>query len=441
MNKNTENIDKKLEEICEAIKSIPNIGLNYIEYFSAFIYAIYQDVERYEKMIKSEMQVQQILNEIENELRRIRIKESSKKLFVNIQFYETINLEYYEIVKKIIAEIIGIIKSETKSNLAKGFENILDKSAEKNELILQDGEYYTPRTIIETMVNLLDIKGNTSIYNPATGTGDFIVEIAKKTKIYAFGEETSIHNYNICMTNLWLHDVENKRIQENMVENFRQADIAIANPPFVGSDKKDAEYNLTIQELYYQYRIPMTASNYAKFLLKMIGSLNSSGKMAIILPHGFLFKKNNLEYEVRRDIVEKNYIEAVIGLPEKMFYNTKIPVIILIINKSKTEKNVLFIDASRECKKQRKNNILEEKNIKKIVETYQERKTIQNYSNMVSLEEIERNDYDLNIKKYVDFYYEKEEIDTKKLRENIFELEIKRKKIQGEIEKIIEKKD
>ena len=435
MNKNS--INEKLEKICEEMKNIPNIGLNYIEYISAFIYAIYQNIEKYEQMIKNKRPVLDILYEIEEELSQIRKKENSRKLFINIQFYETINQEYYEAIKKVLSEIIHIIKEETYSNLIEGFENILNKSAEKNELNLQDGEYYTPKVIIETMVNLLDIKDNMSIYNPATGTGDFISEVAKKAKIYAFGEETNIHNYNICMTNLWLHNVNNKRIQENIGENFRQADIAIGNPPFVGEDKKEVESNLALQELYYQYKIPITASNYTKFLVKMLGSLNEQGRMAIILPHGFLFKKTSAEYRVRKQIVEKNYIEAVIGLPEKIFYNTKIPVVILTINKAKKRQNVLFIDASREYKKQRGNNVLEKKAMNKIVENYQKSKNIQNYSYVANIKEIEKNDYDLNIKKYVNFYYEKEEVDQKKLQESILELEMERNKLQKEIEKIL----
>ncbi len=430
-------INKRLETICETIKNIPNIGLNYIEYISAFIYAISQDTEKYENLINENAPTKYILNELEAELEKIRKKENSQKLFINIQLLGAIDQEYYDTIKKIIIELHDIIKNEDKATLSKGFENLLNQSAEKDELKLRDGEYYTPRTLIDIMVNLLELKDNMSIYNPETGIGDFIVEAAKKAKIYAFGEETNIRNYNICMTNLWLHNVYNKRIQEDIGENFRFADVALGNPPFVRGDRKDIESNRALQDLYYKYNIPKTACNYTKFLVKMIESINADGRMAIILPHGFLFKKTNAEYYVRKQIVEKNYIEAIIGLPEKLFYKTKIPVVILIINKSKKGKKFLFIDASREYTKKRRNNIMEEEALDKIIKTYYNKEEIQNYSHLASLEEIEKNDYDLNIKKYVSFSYQREGINQEALQENIFRLEKEREEIQKEIEKIV----
>ena len=129
-----------------------------------------------------------------------------------------------------------------------------------------------------------------AIYNPASGSGDFIVESAKKAKIYAFGEETNINNYNICMTNLWIHDIYNKRIQENIGENFRLADVAVGNPPFAGDSREEINKNIALQDIYYKYGIPITASTYTKFLVMMLESINDNGQMAFILAHGFLFK-------------------------------------------------------------------------------------------------------------------------------------------------------
>ena len=310
-------------------------------------------------------------------------------------------------------------------------------AAENNDLKLQNGEFYTPKAIINTMVNLLPIKDNMAIYNPASGSGDFIVESAKKAKIYAFGEETNINNYNICMTNLWLHDIYNKRIQENIGENFRLADVAVGNPPFAGDSREEINKNIALQDIYYKYGIPITASTYTKFLVMMLESINDNGQMAIILPHGFLFKKTNAECEVRKKLIRNNYIEAVISLPEKLFFNTKIPVVILIINKAKRESDVLFIDASREYSSKRKNNILSDKNINKIVETYRKKEIIQNYSYVAKIQEIEKNNYDLNIRKYVRFQQKTNQINQEETKEKIYELENEKRCIQDKINEIL----
>lgn len=431
------NINNKLKEICNQLKNIPNIGLNYIEYMSALIYALFET--KIEINIKDEIDTMWLIREIDKELDDIRTRENSYKLFINIRLGEVIDREYYSIIKEIIIKINKLI-IETKRDkkiLAKAFEYILMDAAENNDLKLQNGEFYTPKAIINTMVNLLPIKDNMAIYNPASGSGDFIVESAKKAKIYAFGEETNINNYNICMTNLWIHDIYNKRIQENIGENFRLADVAVGNPPFAGDSKEEINKNIALQDIYYKYGIPITASTYTKFLVMMLESINDNGQMAIILPHGFLFKKTNAECEVRKKLIRNNYIEAVISLPEKLFFNTKIPVVILIINKAKRESDVLFIDASREYSSKRKNNILSDKNINKIVETYRKKEIIQNYSYVAKIQEIEKNNYDLNIRKYVRFQQKTNQINQEETKEKIYELENEKRCIQDKINEIL----
>lgn len=439
-NKELQNyVNRELESISKKLKMIPNIGLKYMEYISALIYAIYEDKKYIKNILSKNMEyidIKYIINGIEDKLNEIRKKEKSRKLFIDIRFDEIINEGDNKRLKETIIEIYKLIteiealEKNTKSILAEAFEYIIMKSASNGEISLKKGEFYTPKGLVKTMVKLLDIKPNMSIYNPACGTGNFIIESAKYCKeIYAFGEDENISNYNICITNLWIHDIYDKRIKENNEEKIQLVDRAIANPPYVDD-------NETIIDNRY-YKIP-AKSNYIKYLKEMIETLVIDGKMAIALPQGFLFKKTNLEYSIRTELIEKNYIDAIISLPEKLFYNTKIPVIILVINKRKTRNEILFIDASKEYTKKRKTNILTIENQNKIVSTYQNFKKIDNYCNIVKLEEIKKNNYDLNIKTYVKIQNKIEKIDEEEIQKKINYLEQKRYKIDSQIREIIE---
>lgn len=425
-------INNKLEQISKRIKEIPNIGLKYMEYISALIYAIYESkIYTKNKEYIQQLDILYIINTIDYILNKIIEKERSRNLFINIRFNEIINERLKEVITEIceLMSKIDKLEGDTKSILAEAFEYLIMKSASNGEISFKKGEFYTPKGLVKTMVKLLDIKPNMSIYNPSTGTGNFIIESAKYCKeIYVFGEEENISNYNICITNLWLHNIYNKRIKENKEEKIQLVDRAIANPPFV----QDSENY--INSIYY--KIP-AKSNYIKYLEEMINSLQQDGKMAIVLPHGFLFKKANLEYFTREKLIKNNYIDAIISLPEKLFYNTKIPVIILLINKKRERNEVLFIDASKEYTKKRKTNILTIENQDKIVKTYKNFEEIYNYSNIVTIEEIRKNNYDLNIKKYIQIQNKIEEIDKEKIEEKIYSLEQERYKLNKEINNLI----
>lgn len=427
-----EEINNNLLSIAKMLRSIPSISLSYMEYISALIYAMYENKDNLK--IKSE-KTKYVLETIDYELRKIRDKEKSEKLFRNIKFLEILNDENDIIFEKVLKELNKIIlKIKNKQILANAFEYIIMEAAQNNEITFNNKEYYTPQALVETMVKLLNIKDNMAIYNPASGTGNFITESAKHAKIYAFGEEEDISNYNICITNLWLHDIYNKRIKVSNSEQFQEVDIAIANPPFVDDNKQTM---MMYNDLYYHYGISPNASSYAKYLTMMLNGTHRYGKIAIVLPHGFLFKRNNKESWLRRKLIDDNYIDAIIGLPEKLFYNTKIPVIILIIDKAKKKEQVLFIDASKEFTSKRKNNVLTAENVQKIIETYQGYKSIKNYSYVANVKEIKQKDYDLNINKYIQVKNETEKIDKVKQKAIIENLEIERKKIQEEIKTIM----
>lgn len=437
-------INRELLDIGRTLKTISNINTDYIEYMSALIYVIYENREDFKNILKNGIEnMNDILQEIDNILYFIRTKEESERLFINLRFTETINREDYIIFKEVLDRLSKlIIKIEnlvdnSKKILAQAFEYIIMIAAQNNEISIKNGEFYTPQIIVQTMVKLLDIKPNMAIYNPACGTGNFITESAKCcSEIFAFGEETDISKYNICITNLWLHDIYNTRIKEHSEEPIQIIDLAIGNPPFV-DNKSYVETNGKIDRIYYKYGISSKSSSYIRYLSIMIESIHKKGKMAIILPHGFLFKKTKVDYYLRRDLIKKQFIDSIIALPEKLFYNTKIPVVIVIIDKAKIGGEILFIDSSKEYRSERKMNFLSVENQNKILQTYRNRKEIINYSYIAKLEEIEENDYDLDIKKYVKIKNKVEDINQEELEEKVYRLEQKRKRVQDQIHELI----
>ena len=181
-----------------------------------------------------------------------------------------------------------------------------------------------------------------------------------------------------------------------------KAQTVIMNPPY--SMAWSPEKDWIEQERFkpYEALAPKSKSDYA-FLLQGLSHLDDDGKMAIILPHGVLFR-GAAEGTIRKNILESNLLDAVIGLPEKAFYNTDIPTVILILKKNRTNKDVLFIDASKEFTKQRSHNVIEQQHIEKIIEGYEGRKEIDKFSYVADLTEIKENDFNLNIPRYVDTY-------------------------------------
>jgi type I restriction enzyme M protein len=206
---------------------------------------------------------------------------------------------------------------------------------------------------------------------------------------------------------------------------LKHFDIVVANPPF-SLEKWGIEG--AESDPYGRFRRglpPKTKGDYA-FILHMIETMKPKiGRMAVVVPHGVLFRGSS-EGRIRQKLIEENLLDAVIGLPEKLFYGTGIPAAILVFRKDKADANVLFIDVSREFKAGKNQNQLSDENIAKVVETYKQRKTSDRYSYLASLDEIQKNDFNLNIPRYVDTFEEEEEID-------LMAVQAERKGIEAEI--------
>lgn len=299
------------------------------------------------------------------------------------------------------------------------------------------GEFYTPPEVSDLIAELLDPQPGDSICDPACGSGSLLMKCGRKVianhgkKNYElYGQEAIGSTWSLAKMNMFLHGEDNHKIEwGDTIRNPKLLDkngdlmlfdIVTANPPF-SLDKwghGDAE-----NDKFGRFRRgvpPRTKGDYA-FILHMIETLKPSsshgqgGRMGVVVPHGVLFRGSS-EGKIRQQLIDENLLDAVIGLPEKLFYGTGIPAAILIFSKDKQDDSVMFIDASREFKSGKNQNLLTEVNINKIVETYRAGKDVDKYAYVASIDEIRENDYNLNIPRYVDTFEEEEEIDLMAVR-------------------------
>ncbi|MDW3078851.1 type I restriction-modification system subunit M [Vibrio sp. 1403] len=295
------------------------------------------------------------------------------------------------------------------------------------------GEFYTPPEVSDLLSIILEPQQGDSICDPACGSGSLLMKCGKQvqknfdgSKQYAlFGQEAIGSTWSLAKMNMFLHGEDNHRIEwgdtirnpklQDSNGGLLHFDVVTANPPF-SLDKwghEDAE-----ADHFGRFRRgvpPKTKGDYA-FISHMIETLKpETGRMGVVVPHGVLFRASS-EGKIRKQLIEENLLDAVIGLPANLFFGTNIPAVILIFKKHKTDDNVLLIDASREFKKGTNQNQLTSDNIQKIVDTYKARESVEKYAYLATLEEIAENDYNLNIPRYVDTFEEEAEIDLMAVR-------------------------
>ena len=306
------------------------------------------------------------------------------------------------------------------------------------------GEFYTPQEVSRILAEIVTLGHNRlrNVYDPTCGSGSLLIRAANiGNAVEIFGQEKNPTTYNLARMNMLLHGIkfsnfkiENGDTLEADAFGDKQFDAVVANPPFSAEWSASDKFNNDDRFSKAGRLAPRKTADYA-FILHMIYHLNDGGTMACIAPHGVLFR-GNAEGAIRRFLIEnKNYVDAIIGLPANIFYGTSIPTCIIVMKKCRKEDdNILFIDASKEFEKVKTQNKLREEHIRRIVETYRDRKEIEKYSHCATLQEIADNDYNLNIPRYVDTFEEEEPIDIKAVMAEIKEQEAKRADLDKEIE-------
>lgn len=326
------------------------------------------------------------------------------------------------------------------------------------------GEFYTPHKVSQILAKIVTLGKDAtnevfSVYDPTMGSGSLLLTIRNEITggnrvgaIKFFGQEKNGATYNLARMNLMMHGVTFNNMtlsnadtlevdwpdgpDERGIDHPRTFDAVVANPPY--SSLWDNNENKLKDPRFSDYGklAPKGKADFA-FVLHSIYHLNDEGTMAIVLPHGVLFR-GAAEGHIRQVIVDKNYLDAVIGLPANLFYGTSIPTTILVFKKNRETKDILFIDASNDFQKAKNQNVLTDEHIEKIVETYKNRVDVDKYAHVASLEEIQANEYNLNIPRYVDTFEEEEEIDLKVVQELLAKDEEEIKALEAEINQQLE---
>jgi type I restriction enzyme M protein len=284
------------------------------------------------------------------------------------------------------------------------------------------GEFYTPQQVSKILAKIVTSGKSKlkSVYDPTCGSGSLLLRVSKEVDEVSnfYGQELNRTTYNLARMNMIMHDVHYRKFnikQEDTLEHPQHInerfEAIVANPPF--SAQWSANDLFLSDDRFSQYGrlAPSSKADFA-FVQHMIHHLDDNGTMAIVLPHGVLFR-SGAEGHIRKYLIEdRNFLDAVIGLPSNIFYGTSIPTCILVFKKCRVDsENVLFIDASNDFEKAKNQNYITEENLEKIIDTFTNRAVIEKYSHLASLDEIKENDYNLNIPRYVDTFEEEEKID------------------------------
>ena len=296
------------------------------------------------------------------------------------------------------------------------------------------GEFYTPQTV-STLLAKIVTQGKDrlrSVYDPTCGSGSLLLRVKREVQDVdmIYGQEMNRTTYNLARMNMILHDVHFAKFdikQENTLTRpqhlDKRFDAVVANPPFSAKWSADPLFLQDERFATYGKLAPSSKADMA-FVQHMLYQLDDNGTMAVVLPHGVLFRGSS-EGVIRQYLIEQmNVIDAVIGLPANIFYGTSIPTCILVLKKNREHQdNILFIDASNEFEKQKTQNKLLPEHIENIIGAFENRQNIEKYAHVATLQEVKENDYNLNIPRYVDTFEAEAEIDLDAIAKQLQELE------------------
>ncbi len=317
------------------------------------------------------------------------------------------------------------------------------------------GEFYTPREVEKIIIGILKPHQKDHIYDPTAGSGGFLLEAYNYLRnkagediartLYLYGQEINISTFAIAKINMFLHGLDSAAIRRgDTLANpqfltdsgqLQKFDIVVANPPY---SIKDWEYEIFRNDKHGRidgFELPPQKNADFAFVLHIIKSLNSNGRAGIVLPHGVLFR-GGAEGRIREQIIKLDLLDTIVALPAKLFYGTGIPAAIWILNKNKPEnrKNkVLIIDGEKDYMEGKNQNSLRNSDIDKIVNAYDQYQDIEKYARVVDLKEIEENEFNLNITRYIDRSEAREVVDVKAVWKEIQELEAERQDVNKKI--------
>ncbi len=390
------------------------------------------------------------MNQIENST----MGHESEEDFVNL--FEDVDLQSSKLgkseddknklISKVLLHLDGIdfrLEDAERDILGDAYEYLISQFA--SSAGKKAGEFYTPQQVSKILAKIVTLnKGRLkNVYDPTCGSGSLLLRVSKEAEVGEFfGQELNQSTYNLARMNMILHDVgfEDFNIEqgdsiENPLHFGMRFDAIVANPPFSAKWSSDKKFLDDERFSAYGKLAPKSKADFA-FVQHMIYHLDENGTMAIVLPHGVLFR-GAAEGVIRKYLVrEKNYLDAVIGLPANIFYGTSIPTVILVFKKCREDDaDVFFIDASKYFEKVKNQNRLRDEDVKRIIDTYQARDDVDKFAHAAALAEIEENDYNLNIPRYVDTFEEEKPVNLDEVVKEIRELDKKSAEVDKEIKK------
>ena len=317
------------------------------------------------------------------------------------------------------------------------------------------GEFYTPREVERVIIGILKPHQKDHIYDPTVGSGGFLLEAYNFLKdkageviartLYLYGQEINIATFAISKINMFLHGLDSADIRRGDTlanpqfltdsGNLQTFDIVVANPPY---SIKDWEFETFRNDKYGRidgYELPPQKNADFAFVLHIIRSMNTNGRAGIVLPHGVLFRGGS-EGRIREQILKNDLVDAIVALPPKLFYGTGIPAAIWILNKNKPvnkKGKVLIIDGERDFLEGKNQNSLRKQDIEKIIKAYDKYEDSDKYARVVDMKEIEENEFNLNVRRYIDGSEEQEQIDVKQVWKELKQLETEREKINKQV--------
>ncbi|MEX2382840.1 MAG: type I restriction-modification system subunit M [Opitutales bacterium] len=317
------------------------------------------------------------------------------------------------------------------------------------------GEFYTPAEVSETLARLVAPKPGDRICDPTCGSGSLLLKAARQVgsrDFSLYGQEMNGSTWALCKMNMFLHDVDSARIEwEDTIRHpqllegnaLMKFDIVVANPPF-SLDKWGQDFAASDPHERFTRGTPPKSKGDWAFISHMIATaVEGSGRVGVVVPHGVLFRGGQ-EGKIREALIRENLLAGVVGLPANLFYGAGIPAALMIFDKSRKPNGnepVFFVDASSEHEKGTNQNKLREQDIDKIVSTFHKRDVIERYSYLAPFKEIEENDFNLNIPRYVDTFEPEPEVDMQQTAAEIHKLEIELADIQKEMRLYLEELD
>ncbi len=437
-------IKEKSKEGKEYIEHIKESCIDHLGFFlkptQLFSYLVSKgkgNVQEEESFILEDLK--NILNSIEQTSMGTASEDDFKGLFDDVDLTSSKLGSTEQKKNAVIVEVLVHLKGidfkleDTKSDLlGDAYEYLIGEFAAGAGK--KGGEFYTPAQVSRLLAQIVSVgkKRIKTVYDPTCGSGSLLLRLKDFVEVTSYyGQELNPTTYNLGRMNMILHGVHfdhfkiknGDTLTEDLLPELK-AEAVVANPPFSAKWKGDTDPQLVHDDRFSQYGrlAPKGAADYA-FVTHMLYHLSDNGTMAVVLPHGALFR-GGAEAHIRKYIIEKqNYLDAVIGLPANLFYGTSIPATILVFKKCrKDDEDVLFIDASKDFRKGKNQNYLTSENLEKIFTTYKTRSEIDKYSHKASLDEIKENEYNLNIPRYVDSFEEHAVVDIDEVAQDLKEL-------------------